>query len=119
MENENKKGIIAAVIDGFKESTHATHEANKENMAFVKTASKAMHQRAVAPYPGTEDIRAAKGLKAKVRAILKNMREGCKRASEREKAFRAQAVSLEGYQTILSEMRTNMQGLIDMIDCGV
>jgi len=82
------------VIEGFKTSIKAANEISKEQFNSVKEQTKAMYEQATTPHPGIEEVKNAKGFNAKVKAIVKSMKDDCIYAREQEKMFRDDVINL-------------------------
>lgn len=87
-ENNEKKGVVKTVCDGFAESTREAHQISKAMIAGQKEEYKERHIAATEPDPGLEKVKQADGFKAKVKQIGENMKDGCKEAPEKERQRR-------------------------------
>jgi len=110
-ENLKKRSVAGKVIDGFKESTRNVHQINKENLAYVKESSSAIHAEATTN-PDFEKFRKTKGFKNKVRVVAENMKEGCRANSEKEKERRSQIQSHESQLSHMEEESERMEAVI-------
>jgi len=107
-----KKSIIETVVDGFAESTRNVHEINKENLAAVKADTKANFDEATTPDPDFVKFTEAKGLGAKAKVVVENIKAGAAEAGVKEREYRAEVQSHEAYRVSLEEQRTRRQATI-------
>lgn len=106
---QTKKTVIGTIVEGFKNSTKAVNEINKENMAAVKAESKANFVKATTPSPEFENFKQAKGFKNKVKAAADGMKASTRAAAEKEKERRAEAQNHTAYAETLKTQREHRQ----------
>jgi len=109
-ENSQKQSVIAKVISGFKESSRAMREINKENFAAEKEMSRMRHVAATEfANSDLEKVKMARGFKNKVKVIVANMKLSAKENAEKETERRNQIQSHESYKNLLAEQRAKRE----------
>jgi len=107
-----KKGIFTTIINGFAESTRNVHQINQENIAAIRTETRANFEDATAPNLGIVKLNETKGFWNKIKVIFSNLRESANAQTEKEIARRSEIQNHNSYRNILREQRTNRQAVI-------